>query len=164
MTDAYEQYLRDEMYALCWNFYEELAKELGEEYERSDGTHCKPQSSCLVRRGDISHLNYFEKPEWSFRVAPLWNWYANLEKNPDPKYVQCKTDDLPWARQRPKDDPTAPSKPVTACCVALFYEGKYHVIYGEIFDQKTKTWSWKDNSPESALNCMWYEKYKRNEI
>lgn len=164
MTDAYEKYLKDEMYALCRDFYEGLIKELGEEYERHDGTNCKPQSSCLVRRGDAERLNYYEKPEWSFRVAPLWNWYANLEKNPDPDYIQCETDDLPWAKRRPKNYPSGASKPIAACCVALFYEGKYHVVYGEIFDQKTKTWSWKENSPESVVNCMWYEQYKRHEI
>lgn len=164
MTDAYGQYLKDEMYTLCTKFYDELADELGEDYERVDGTRCKPQSSCLIRSGDIQKLSYLEKPEWSFRVAPIWNWYANLEKNPNPHYIQCETDDLPWAKARPKDNPEGASKPISAMCVALFYDGKYHIVYGEIFNQKTKTWEWKDNTAESVVNCMWYQQYKRKAV
>ena len=43
-------------------------------------------------------------------------------------------------------------KPIMANCVCVYRNGKYHVIYGECFDKKTKTWSWIDNSPEMALS------------
>lgn len=156
--DPYGEYLRETMYANCWDFYEELTKALEDGYERHDGQSSIPPSSCLVPIGTADEVTYHSKPEWSFRIAIRWNWYASEFNNPDREYIQCYTTDLPKPRLRTPSQHGATS-PVIANCVALFHDGKYHIVYGEYFDRAKGEWKWKDTSVESTLNNMYYERY-----
>ena len=68
-------------------------------------------------------------------------------------YIQCETDDLPRAKKRIGEG--LASKPINAVSVGYFGEDqKYHVIYGEKFDRKTKTWSWVEADPKEVLDIL----------
>ena len=110
-------------------------------------------SAYLIPKGTISDLSYSNKPAKSFRVSDHWNWYSNLKKNPDPHYIQCYSVDLPRAKKR--NEPGKASTPIQAAQVGYFDEdNKYHAVFGEIFDRKTKTWDWLEADPEDVLNWL----------
>ena len=133
----------------CKNFFDALVNVLGDRYEKLDSCN-QDMSAYLCPVGTSGEVTYHSKPEESFRISDHWNWYANTRKCSDPRYIQCYCMDLPWARRRP--EPNKAGRPIMASSVCVFRDGKYHVIYGEHFDRKTKTWSWIDNSPKKALS------------
>lgn len=135
----------------CVEFFNTLSDMLGNRYERLASCN-KDISAYLCPAGTSSEVTYHSKPEGSFRVSDHWNWYANTKKCPDSKYVQCYCAELPWAHRRPEPDKAG--KPIMASCVCIYRFGRYHVVYGEYFDRKTKTWHWKERSPEQVIS-MW---------
>ena len=132
----------------CKIFFDELCNMLGEGYELL-GSCNKDISAYLCPVGTTEKVTYKSKPELSFRISDHWNWYSNTKKCSDPKYIQCFSKDLPWVRKRLAEGKA--SKPIMASCVCLFRDGIYHVVYGECFNRKTKTWSWIENSPEKVI-------------
>lgn len=135
----------------CKVFFDALVNALGDGYERLDSCN-KDISEYLCPVGTTGEISYNSKPEGSFRISDHWNWYANTRKCSDPKYIQCYCAELPWARRRPEAGRAG--KPIMASCVCVFRNGKYHVIYGERFDRKTKTWSWFENNIENAISKL----------
>ena len=135
----------------CKAFFDALVSILGDRYEMLRSCN-QDMSAYLCPSGTSGEVTYHSKPEESFRISDHWNWYANTNKCSDPRYIQCYCADLPWARRRL--EPNKPTRPIMASCVSLFRNGKYHVIYGERFDRKTKTWSWVETSPEEALSKL----------
>ena len=133
----------------CKVFFDALVNMLGDRYERISSCN-QDASEYLCPVGTSEEISYYGKPEESFRISNHWNWYANTNKCSDPRRIQCFCVDLPWAHHRMKAGKAG--KPIMANCVCVYRNGKYHVIYGECFDKKTKTWSWIDNSPEMALS------------
>lgn len=133
----------------CKAFFETLVNILGDRYERISSCN-NDASEYLCPVGTSEEISYYGKPEESFRISNHWNWYANTNKCSDPRRIQCFCVDLPWAHHRMKAGKAG--KPIMANCVCVYRNRKYHVIYGECFDRKTKTWSWIDNSPEMALS------------
>ena len=133
----------------CKEFFDSLVDMLGDKYEVLNSCN-KDMSAYLCPNGTSSEVTYYSKPEESFRISDHWNWYANTNKCSDSRYIQCYCVDLPWARRR--SEPNKAGKPIMASSVCVFRNNKYHVIYGEYFDRKTKTWSWIDSSPEKALS------------
>lgn len=133
----------------CAVFFNTLSNMLGDRYETLASCN-QDISAYLCPAGTTSEVTYHGKPEGSFRISDHWNWYANTNKCSDPKYIQCYCTNLPWAHRRPAENKAG--KPITASCVCIFRNGKYHVVFGECYDRKTKTWSWVNNSPEQILS------------
>ena len=133
----------------CEIFFNALGNMLCAKYETLKSCN-RDTSAYLCPVGTSNEVTYSSKPNMSFRISDHWNWYANTTKCPDPRYIQCYSADLPWARRRLVEG--KPTKPIMASCVCVFKNGKYHVVYGERFDRKSKTWSWIDCSPEKVLS------------
>ena len=141
-------------YEKCRSFFDELVKLLPN-YNAVASCN-KDLSAYLVPKGTEDQITYAGKPVYSFRVSDHWNWKTSLNKNPDEQYVQCYTKDLPWCKRR-----TAPRKasPAILACAVCFYDSDnlYHVIYGEKFDRKTKTWSWIETNPNDLVKNEWFQ-------
>lgn len=135
----------------CVVFFDALTSMLGNRYERLASCN-QDMSAYLCPLGTSSEVTYYGKPEGSFRISDHWNWYANTNKCSNPKYIQCYCNELPWAHRRPA--PNRAGKPVMASCVCVFRNGRYHVVYGERWDRKTKTWGWIENNPEEVIRAF----------
>lgn len=135
----------------CVVFFNALSDLLESCYERLASCN-QDISAYLCPVGTSSEVTYYSKPEESFRISDHWNWYANTKKCSNPKFIQCYCANLPWARRRP--EPEKAGKPIMASCVCLFRNGEYHVVYGECYDRKTKTWTWLDNSPKQISELV----------
>lgn len=140
---------RKEKFDKCREFFDILVDKLDGYYEELASCN-QDLSAYLCPIGTTNEVSYNGKPEKSFRVSDHWNWYANTKKCKDPRYIQCYCIDLPWARKRLAENKAG--KPIIASCVSIFKDGKYHVVYGEHFNRKTKKWSWIENSPEKILS------------
>lgn len=136
--------IRKNMMDECKQFFEILAEELA-------GTHTvkgscnKDVSAYLIPDGTDDQVTYHSKPANSFRLSDHWNWKSNLAKNPNEKYIQCYTRDLPWCRLR--NAPGKASNPIKAACVCYFDGNIYHVVFGERFNRTTKSWDWVEADP-----------------
>lgn len=135
----------------CKSFFETLVGMLGDRYERLSSCN-KDISEYLCPVGTSGEVTYNGKPEESFRISDHWNWYANTNKCSNPKYIQCYCVDLPWAHRRSAENKAG--RPIMASCVCVFRNDKYHVIYGEKFNRKTKQWGWIESSPEEVLHTL----------
>lgn len=123
----------------CLKFFYELVEELKDTHELV-GSCNADETLYLIPKGTIDQLTYTSKPENSYRFSDHWNWYANIRKCQNERYIQCLNTDLPWAKKRIA--PGKPSKPIFGICVAkIGDDSKYHTIFGEVFNRKTKKWS-----------------------
>lgn len=143
---------RSQMMNDCMKFFERLAEILKLEYEVI-GSCNQDVSMYLIPKGTEALITYYSKPDMSFRISDHWNWRANLKKCDNPRYIQCLNVDLPWAKSRPEEGKA--SKPIFGCQVAMIGDdGKYHHVYGERFDRKTKKWTWVENNPETIAESI----------
>lgn len=142
---------RQEKLEMCKAFFDILSERLEGRYEIL-GSCNKDNSAYLCPIGTTGEVTYYSKPELSFRISDHWNWYANINKCSDPKYVQCYCSELPYPKKR--DGENRAGKPIWASCVSIFINGKYRVVYGEYFDRKEKTWKWLDNNVENILSGL----------
>ena len=127
----------------CLEFFNDLAESLSKTHEIIKSPN-NDSTLYLVPKGTKDELSYYGKPANSYRVSDHWNWYASMKKCNRRNYIQCLNSDLPWAKKRKTKDGC--SNPIYAAQVAyLAPDGKYHVIYGEAFNKKTKEWRWVDN-------------------
>lgn len=126
----------------CAKYFEELKDILKDTYSSIESCN-KDISAYLVKNGTEREITYFSKPECSFRISDHWNWYSNIKKCPDEKYVQCDSISIPKARKR-KEKGKA-SDPIKAIQVSFFYNGKYHVVFGEFFNFEKRTWEWLES-------------------
>lgn len=135
---------RNEKYEKCKDYFDRLANKLSETHIVV-GSCNQDKSAYLVPKGTEAEITYHSKPINSYRISDHWNWKTNVRKNPDDKYIQCYTQDMPWTKKR--EAPGKASKPIWGIAVCYFDEmdHMYHVIYGEKFDRKTRTWSWVEN-------------------
>lgn len=139
----------EEKIAACEKFYEELCTALSDHYENIPSCN-GDMSAYLVPKGLESQLSYYGKPSRSFRISDHWNWYSSHQKCALTNYIQCYCVDAPYAKKRPA--PGKASKPVSAIQVAFYgNDNRYHVMFGEIYDRKKKTWSWKNGTIEQCL-------------
>lgn len=135
----------NEKMARCSEFFSKLSKELESTYEILESCN-QDFSKYLVPVGTSDQVTYSSKPDKSFRISDHWNWYANTKKCENPSYIQCLSVDLPWARKRPEEG--KPSKPIIGVQVSMIgADGKYHAVYGDCYNRKTKEWSWIENDP-----------------
>lgn len=135
----------------CEAFFNELAS-LMENYEIVASCN-NDRSAYLIPSGSIGALTYSSKPDRSFRISDHWNWYANVRKCEDEHYIQCYSIDAPWPNKR-KGVGLA-SEPKYAVQVGYFGDDKkYHCVYGERFDRKTKRWEWVESSPEDVMEDL----------
>lgn len=135
----------------CYTFFKALGKELGDEYEvlASINKDTRFNSLYLCPKGTRDQVTYYGKPLNSFRVSTHWNWRASLEKCKNEKYIQCLNVDLPFARKRKAEGEA--SDPIIAEQVAVIGEdGKYHAIFGEVFDRKEREWKWIEADPKEV--------------
>lgn len=139
----------NEKMELCAKFFEELSAALQDNYEVV-GSCNKDASQYLIPKGTEEEISYYGKPYASFRISDHWNWYSNLKKCTNEWYIQCYSVDIPWALKRNEEGKA--SKPRHGIQVSFFGpDKKYHCVYGEKFNRKTKTWTWVDNSVENVL-------------
>lgn len=144
-------------YDRCKAFFIELTDILrkNENYQLqiSNNRNSIKCSSYLVPHDTRHQITYYSKPKNSFRFAGYWNWYVPHEKCYDEHYIQCYTKDMPKAKKR--DGVGLGSKPVlgTAVCITGT-DGLYHVVYGEIFNRKTKTWHWLETDPADIAEMV----------
>ena len=139
------------MMALCLAFFEELSNELPN--YTVVGSSNNDSSLYLVPTGTEDEITYYGKPANSFRISDHWNWYANTKKCDNERYIQCLCVDLPYAKKR--EAPGKASKPIYACTVSMIgHDGKYHQIFGEKFDRKTKTWKWVETDLSDVVRRM----------
>ena len=131
----------------CSDFFNVLAQALSSNYTVM-GSCNKDVSAYLVPTGHEDEVSYYGKPENSFRVSDHWNWYSSLKKCSDQDEVQCHSIDIPRPRRRPEVGKA--SYPRKAAQVALYKDGRYQAVYGEVFDHKTKSWSWLDACVEDV--------------
>ena len=156
---------------LCLNFYNELINRLSDKYElmASSNQHAtlpvleslddilnyntRFYSSYLIPKGTADQISYYGKPIGSFRFSDHWNWYSNVNKCSDLKEIQCFSVDIPWPRQRMGYG--RPSKPRFATQVAFYGKDlKYHVIFGEKFNRKTKEWEFVTTSVDEVIENL----------
>lgn len=132
---------RDEKMELCIAYFERLAEELKDTHVVV-GSCNKDASAYLVPKGTEDQISYYGKPEDSYRISDHWNWFSNVKKCKDEHYVQCLNTDIPWTRLR--EEPGMATKPRYGIQVAYYgKDRKYHGIFGDLFNRKTKTWAWK---------------------
>jgi len=125
----------------CLAYFMDLVKKLADTHELISSCN-KDTTLYLIPKGTIDQLTYTSKPVDSYRFSDHWNWYANVNKCPNEHYVQCYNVDMP--RVKPRAEAGKPSKPVFGICVAHFGDDmKYHHVFGEKFDRKTKVWSYE---------------------
>lgn len=135
----------------CYEFFKALGKELGDEYEvlASVAKDKRQTSLYLCPKGTKDQVTYYGKPMNSFRVATHWNWRAPLKKCDKENYIQCLNVDLPFAKKRNGEGEA--SDPIMAEQVAVIGEdGKYHAIFGEVFDRKAREWKWLEADPKEV--------------
>lgn len=141
----------EEKKASCKEFISNIANVLKGQYEVMPSCN-KDESLYIVPFGTSDQVTYHSKPIGSLRYSDHWNWYANLNKCEDPRYIQCYSVDAPWARKRTDHKATRPIFAIQVCVFGK--DRKYHHIFGDKFDRKTKTWSWFEPSIEEALALL----------
>lgn len=139
----------------CVEFFNELAALLSDRYEivcPFDKTGYR-SDKYLVPNGTADEITYYSKPLHSFRVSTHWNWRESLDKCDRENYIQCLCPDMLWAKKR--DPETGRSEPIRAEAVAILSDdGKYHVIFGEYWNRKTKSWDWKESDPNEVFDQL----------
>ena len=137
----------------CNVFFDKLCEVLANEYDVVNSPWTKDRY--LVPKGTADQITYYTKPMSSFRVSDHWNWFAPTNKCDKQSMIQCYSVDLPFAHDRAGDKKSKGSySRIDAAQVGFVCpDGKYRAVYGEIYDRKTKTWSWLEVSPEDVA-CM----------
>ncbi len=140
----------EEKKILCNEFFNELSEKLkGKDYIVLDSCSYDV-TKYLIKKGTADKLSYYGKPEASFRISDHWNWKSSIKKCAAEDYVQCLNVDMPWVRRRL--EPGKATKPVYGWQVGFYgSDYKYHAVYGEVFDRKTRTWNWLENSVDDVL-------------
>ena len=125
----------------CDEFFDKLADILGDRYEILPSCN-KDLSRYLVPKGTGDQVTYYGKPEFSFRVSDHWNWYSNLEKCSDERYIQCYSMDMPSPRPRPA--PGVGTNAINGYQVAIQLHGRYHHVFGDRYNRKIRRWEYVD--------------------
>ena len=137
--------IRQQKIMKCEEFFSNLCAILSDTYEVV-GSCNRDLSQYLIPKGTISELSYYSKPAKSFRISDHWNWYSSLKKCSNPHYIQCFSVDIPRAEKR--TDYGKATKPKYGIQVSVIGgDGKYHAVYGEIYDRKTGAWNWLETEP-----------------
>lgn len=145
-----------EKVSACQKFFDELAFMLEKTHTKIPSCN-KDISAYLVPSGTEEQVSYYGKPMNSFRISDHWNWYSSLKKCNKPHYIQCYSVDAPRPVRRV--DIAKASEPRFAIQVSYFGDdSKYHCIYGERFNQKTKQWEWIEQPVSRAVSIMKGEK------
>ena len=137
----------------CNAFFDELTKLLDGQYEVVHSNCKKSKDRYLIPNGTAAEITFNSKPASSFRVSDHWNWVSDRKYCDRLNYQQCYNEDLPRGFRRDPNS-TKATKPIFAAQVAFMCpDGVYRAVYGEIFDRKTKTWSWLEADPADVV-CM----------
>lgn len=144
---------KEEKMKACKDFFDKLSEALDSEYEVL-GSCNKDNSAYLIPIGTSQQVTYYGKPNKSFRISDHWNWYSSLKKNPNEKYIQCLSSDMPRAKNRPL--PWKASRPIVGYQVAIVgSDGKYHHdVLGEKYNRKSKVWEWKENTLSEVIKMV----------
>ena len=146
------EYSRSEKIEKCRDFFRTLSDILAGQYETIASCN-QDLSQYLVPNGTAGEISYASKPALSFRISDHWNWYANLKKNPDPKYIQCWSVDIPKPGKRKAYGKA--SEPREGIQVAVIGgDGKYHAVFGEVYDKKLKNWRWLETDPTDIAEMV----------
>lgn len=142
----------------CEDFFNKLADLMKDEYVLLDYRDTS-ESAYLIPIGTEDQMSWYGKPEWSFRISGHWSWYANTKKCADKDIVQCESVDLPVPRDRRAE--TGASMPIYAAQVCVYYNGKYHCIYGNCYSRKRihgKHWTFREADPKAIAESYLEEK------
>lgn len=140
----------EEKRILCNEFFDELSAQLQDKNYIVIDSCNQDVTKYLIPKGTESKLSYYGKPEASFRISDHWNWKSSLKKCIVDDYVQCFNVDMPWTR--PRQEPGKATKPVYGWQVGFYGpDYKYHAVYGEVFDRKTREWDWLENSVNDVI-------------
>jgi hypothetical protein len=132
----------------CDAFIDGLAELLRGKYEMTPSCN-RDLSRYLIPKGTKDQISYYGKPEMSFRASDHWNWYTSLAKCSNERMIQCYSMNLPGPR--PRINPGEATKGVHAYQVAIYQNGRYYAVYGDVYDRKERRWGWIENTPESVI-------------
>lgn len=136
----------------CTRFFDALADILKGSYEIVASCN-KDFSRYLVPKGTRDQITYMGKPEKSFRISDHWSWYSSIKKCPDPDYIQCESVDMPKVRAREKEGNA--SNAWRGFQVAIQgTDGRYHHVFGDKWDPKTKSFDWKTSEPMDICRML----------
>lgn len=148
---------REERRQICDEYFAKLCEELSKYGYELLGPQMKDPRSwyhwsrCLVPEGTADQVTYHSKPAYSFRIAEEWSWYANTKRCSDPDYIQCES--VFALQPRPRKGEGLPSVPIHAVQVCMARpDGRYYCVCGEVYDKRTRTWSWIERPIESVID------------
>ena len=136
--ETYKQY----KYRYCLQVFMKLAEDLKDTHEII-GSCNKDRSIYLIPKGSIDDLSYYGKPVDSYRISDHWNWYASITRCSDEGRIQCHNVDLKYPQDRIDGRAT---RPVSGVCIAYYdIDGKYHTVFGELYDKAKRKNVFLDN-------------------
>lgn len=144
--------IKQEKMNMCYDYFNKLADALKDSYEVVSSIS-NDKTLYLVMKGTENDLSYYGKPMCSFRVSDRWNWFASLKKCKAENHVQCFTKDLhrPFKRRMEGKH----SRPIMSSSVGYYgIDRQYHIIFGEIYDKKTKNSLWISKPIEEVVNDL----------
>ena len=151
MYNRFDRTIEDKM-SECRKFLEALHDILKDDFVLMPSCN-QDLSAYLVPNGTEEDVSYYGKPINSFRISDHWNWYSNLRRCTDPNMIQCPNIDIPWCRRRKA--PGMPTQGLIGVQVAYYgADNRYHCVFGEKFDRKTKQWMWVNSTPEKAAELV----------
>ena len=133
-------------YKKCRKFFDNVAEVLDHDYVVVASCN-KDLSAYLVPKGTEKEISYYGKPELSFRVSDHWNWYSNLNKCNKPDEVQCFSVDVEEPLSRDPEHFEKATNGRQVYQVALYRDGKYHGVYGDIWNPERRQYEWKESDP-----------------
>jgi hypothetical protein len=142
----------NEEFQRCKSFFDELAFHLKRNYISVHSCN-KDNSYYLVEIGTENQISYYGKPDKSFRVSDHWNWYSSVKRCTKLDEVQCWSIDIESPIARNFDGPNKSTRPRKICQVAYYTkeDGKYHVIYGNMWNPKTRRYKWIEADPKKVI-------------
>ena len=141
---------------LCKAFFMDLCDILeknGYQHSIANNRNSFKFSAYLFPAGAKDEITYYGKPLNSFRFSNYWNWYAPLSRCKNKWVIQCFTKDMPRTKKRESDEKGSKAIIGNAVCV-MGGDEEYHVVYGEVFDRKTKTWKWLETDPADIAEMV----------
>ena len=134
----------------CNQYFNGLYELLKDTHDRrTNKTRDRRPDKYIFPKGTGDEITNVGKPKDSFRYSNKWNFYKNGKGEMLPE-VQCYSEDFPHAHTDSLGH--GPQGSVLAYSVCFYGEdGRYHVVYGERYNRKTKKWDWVESDPEDAI-------------
>lgn len=134
----------------CNQYFNSLYEMLKDSHDRrTNKTRDRRPDKYIFPKGTGDEITNVGKPANSFRYSNKWNFWKN-GKGEMLDSVQCYSEDFPKAHT--DSHGCGPQGSVLAYSVCFYGEdGRYHVVYGERYNRRTKKWDWVESDPEDAI-------------